>query len=163
VTIRKASGELLIRELPSGKLVRTLPKPKTTSSVAYFSPDGKTFVHRIDTDVLRVSSLQDDNELARLTGHGGGGLGAVFQPEGKWGARGWNTLKKVWGGAEGKEGRALKPPMKTITLMLFSPQGGWLAGVGGKKLIVWDTKSWRVAREKEYPNDIYPTMSFSVN
>jgi WD40 repeat protein/tRNA A-37 threonylcarbamoyl transferase component Bud32 len=123
------------------------------TDTAVFSPDGRYLVgytrHFLDRQT--VANLWDlktgVDAVARLTGHEGSILSAVFSPDSRWlVTTSADHTARVWDVAAGRERFVLRGHLRPVWSAAFSPDGHQLVTASDD----WTARVWETATGKEW-------------
>jgi WD40 repeat protein len=136
---------ILLFEIHTGTLLRTLSGHTDKALRPAFSPDGKRLASGSDNSILRVWDVATGREELTLTDHTRAVLSVAYDSEGK-------RLVSVDAGgtvkvrdAEGQVVTTLPGHTKVVNQLAFSPDGKWLATPSGDGTCkIWDTATWKV-------------------
>ncbi|MBK8267652.1 MAG: SRPBCC domain-containing protein [Planctomycetes bacterium] len=143
IAIATTDGRVLIRDVATGGLIRTLnPNDKSFWHVTY-SADGKRIATSSSDGSVRIWSAETGEELRKLVHEKSQAYSASFSPNGKLIATSLLSFVKLWDAETGKElatleGHILRPPVIRVA---FSPDGTKLASAGWDNwVIIWDVE-----------------------
>ncbi len=112
-------ARITLRDVASGKTVRTLAGPNSSTSIIYsvaFSPDGKTLASGWDDNTIRVFDVASGRELRTLAGHSNMVASVAFSPDGRFILSGsLDSSVRVWNAVTGDE----------LAVLYAFGQGGW--------------------------------------
>jgi len=121
------SGNLVVRELPGGAPVATLPM--NVPDVVRMTPDGRTVV-AADGEDLIVWRIRDGAEVARLRGHTNAIVSLSLSPDGRLAATAsFDGTARVWDIANRKALFEVEPRAGQLNLAKISPDSRHLLTV----------------------------------
>ena len=114
----------------AGRLLRVIPNPNFTWSVAY-SPDGMTLATGCANGEVRLYHPSDSEPRALLQGHDGGVRSLAFSPDGRTLASGGDDgTIRLWHVPTGQPLLVLRGHRGIVFSVCFSPDGRTLASGG---------------------------------
>jgi WD40 repeat protein len=133
-----------IREVKTGKLLRTLTIPGDEPRDYQFLPDGSALVTMGYSGVIGVWNPQTGKSLRPVEGHAGHVRGVVFVPGGGWITAGDDWTVRRWD-ASGKEVGRFEGHTREVTSLALSPDGKTLftASLDGT------ARAWDLAKRTE--------------
>ena len=149
VALAGADGDIRLRQMKSGALIRTIPGKRSQYSVD-FSPDGKQLVSVSGAGIARLWDVSTGELVFQTTGHGGNRFGR-FSPDGKLLAtcgydQSWHGLIKLYRFESNRlvEVASHISSFDVVTKIEFSPDNQMLAlnGLDGP-IRFWEPLSGR--------------------
>lgn len=134
-----ATGELEIRSLIDGKIIRVLPKQIGVAQVADWARDGR-IVAGFRNGTVTMWNSDTGNKISSWTAHESYVTAIQFSPDQRKVATGGNDrTAKLWDGESGQELVALPGHVNWVSGIAFAPDGSKLVTSGGQSPSVWDT------------------------
>jgi WD40 repeat protein/DNA-binding SARP family transcriptional activator len=143
-----SSGQVLVWEAPTGRLISTLGKLKTNDDHPFvdlaFSPDGRLLAAANFDGTAKVWDLASGEERLMLP-IGGLVVAVAYSPDGRLLATGGSDgTVRVWDVATGEEIQSFEGHVGTIMSVAFSPDGKRLASASlDNSARVWDMSTGR--------------------
>jgi WD40 repeat protein len=128
-----SSGLVDIRDVDSGRLVKTLAKPEWLAVLSIaFSEDGTRLATGSTDNAVSVWDLSTGTEIVTLRGHRDEVSAVAFSRDGKFLVTGSDDgLARLWDLLTGEEVYAVRPKnigvQQTVTSVAFSPDGTLIA------------------------------------
>lgn len=144
------NGDTVLREVESGKALRTIPGKGKALWHVTFSGDGRRLATSGADGVVRIHDADTGNELRAIPHEKTQVYSAAFSPDGRNIAASMLGFVKVWDAESGAELRTLKghvdrPP---VTRVVYSPDGAKLASASwDNHVIVWNAASGEIAHK----------------
>ena len=161
--IADAGGHVLLLDVSTGKLERTLELPQGAVSALAWSPGAGKYLAAVGTE--EVVSLFEIAGGARtaLEGHQGPVRAAAFSPEGKLLATGGSDgTVHLWDVATAAPRATLSASEKPINAVAFSTDGKLLAAAGDDRVIyLYDLATRRQKRQISGAPDAILSVAFS--
>jgi WD40 repeat protein len=135
-----------IYEVATGKELQVLSGHTNYVTSAVFSPDGKLALTAGDDNTARIFEVATGKELQALKGHTNAVYSAVFSPDGRT-VQFRDSTARIW---ETKSGQLLQTlewykssfgKLRTIELVIFSPDGKTVITTYGKTARIFDAQS----------------------
>jgi RNA polymerase sigma factor (sigma-70 family) len=169
---RKTEFNLNLWDATTGKLIRTIEGKTPIWPSPTFTPDGRRVIVSGADNGIHLFDVSDAREMT-LTGHQHRPSRLVVSADGRRlasacvvASAGGDLAVRLWDLATGKEIRQFMPRRGSALDMAFSPDGRWLAVVGGEpgrrnergELQLWDVESGREVQSfeghKERPTQV---------
>jgi WD40 repeat protein len=114
---------------------------------AVFSPDGRLLVSASEDHQVIVWDFMSRQRLKTLTDHTGPILTVAFSPDGRWFATGSDDKSViVWDAARLEKMFVLREHQAPVRAIAFSSDGRLMVSAS-YSAIIWETGSWKKARE----------------
>jgi WD40 repeat protein len=147
------ASEVQVRALPSGDLVRTLPRKSGDHFELAFSPDSKLLFSSSSREgFLRIEEISSGKELSQRKFPSDVLSGMALSNDGSYLAlsSGPNTRKLFLWKWQSEDPRPLEVPGQRVDSVSFSPDGKLLAGVEQfGTLFVWEVPSGRLLFQQD--------------
>jgi WD40 repeat protein len=144
--LASGGGDTVVKlwDTESGKELATLKGPTRDVSSLAFTPDGKRLAAGSLDGTVKVWDLADNNkEVLNLKGFSGILAVAVNRDGSRLAAAGWDQAVALFDPA-GQEVFSFPAEPRTVTSMVFSPDGRYLATGGLDNLVkIWDTEKMK--------------------
>jgi WD40 repeat protein/beta-lactamase regulating signal transducer with metallopeptidase domain len=130
---------VLLRDVPSGRVIGRLKGHSDTVSCLAFSPDGKTLATGSYDHTVRLWDLPSGRAKATLTGHTNWVFSVAFSPDGKvLASAGHDKMVRTWDVMTGRETAALAGHLASVRAVAFAPGPGssLLVSAGADRLIL---------------------------
>jgi WD40 repeat protein len=147
-------GKVRLFDTRSGELLMVMPWEDYGSTFywplpmrsAAFSPDGRRVVVAEPSGKVRVWSVEKEEVVLTLPGHGAFALTAAYSPDGeRIITAGGDESARVWDARTGELLAELGTHESAVSTVLFSPDGDWIL-----TLSAWE------GRERFWPSDPLP-------
>jgi WD40 repeat protein len=152
LALMKGNGEVDLYEVPSGKLLRTLPCEKHTSYYPFmaFTPDGKTIAVAALTSLMVLYDVATGKKLSEIGNPKDEGTyaSATFSPDGKKLAALGNFFQRldVWDAATGKRLVSIRGHFGWPDRLTFTPDGGSIIATSSEGVVnIWDLTTGKLA------------------
>jgi WD40 repeat protein len=147
-------GQILIWDLPSGRLIQTSTLHCNTVTSLSVSPDGQYLASGSDDRKIELWKFVPDHPhnllqpLGTLSGHTHCVKAVAFSPDGQTIASGsWDKTISLWDFKSQKLLKTLSGHRLGINALVFSPRGHWIASGG----LDCETLVWSVMSTKDRP------------
>ncbi|MCE9529691.1 MAG: protein kinase [Planctomycetes bacterium] len=162
--VSAGATDLIIWDLPSGKLLKEFEHPAIVSSLAV-SPDGTLAATSCWDDIVRIFRVQSGDLIKQLEGHDDDVMCVAFHPNGRELATGSRDRTAIiWDIESGKIKHRLRQHANTISAIRFSPDGARLVTGGMDKTIhVWDAATGKYDSTLHGHNEGVTSLAFSAD
>jgi WD40 repeat protein/ABC-type sugar transport system substrate-binding protein len=168
-------GNLLLRNLETGEIIRQFSAGEAAINSLAFSPDGQTVVTGSQDNAVILWNVATGEESGRLEGHLAPVRSVVYSPDGTLIASGGGNIQIsedrpvdneiiLWNAADGSLLRRLSGHTASVRGLAFSPDGKWLVSGGDDgKVILWDVLTGTALHTMIGHGDAVLTVAFSHN
>ena len=157
------SGGLMLWDVTTGRLVRTLSAGGPDYYDVKFTPDGRSLLTASSSGDLALWDVATGLQTRRWAGHRGQVRAVAFSPDGKLAASGgYDSKVRLWNVATWDEVRAFEMP-SFIESVAFSPDGRRLISGGEPSDVrLWEVESGKLIHAMTTPDGAAPVgLAFS--
>jgi WD40 repeat protein len=141
------AGRIRVREIASGRELRSLPAHEHFTTALAFSPDGASLASGGDRGVILLRDIASGGERLRLAHPESSVSRLAFSPDGRLLATlglGGGAPLRLWDAATGERVDELRAPGAGVETAAFSPDGRLLAAAASDRRIhLWKLPSRR--------------------
>ena len=142
------SGQILLWDASTGRLIKTLVGHKTMVRGLSFSPDGELLASASHDNSVRIWEVKTGKQRRRLEGHTGSVWGVRFAPDGKrLASSSVDHSVRIWEVKTGKAERILRGHTDTVISLDFSSDGTTLATASVDSTVrLWEVNTGRLQK-----------------
>jgi WD40 repeat protein/serine/threonine protein kinase len=150
--VHNRPGEIIIREMPSGRVHRSLSGHNGIARAVAFSPDGRFLAtgggeYRTPNQEIILWDVATGLESRRFPNLPGGVSGVAFTPDGRRIIASAGMAILAWEVETGRPALPFAAPGSTALSLTLSPDGRWIVSGGEDPAVaVWDAASGRRVR-----------------
>ena len=162
-----AGNEVKVWDLATGSAVRQhAGPPKTAVQGAAISADRRTLAlaseGKYSEDTVHLYAADGTLKHSAPAGIGGTATMALSADGALFASASYDTDMRAWNARNGELlVRVTELPLATFD-MAFSPDSRWLAAGGADRMVhLFDTKTWKIARQLKGQNEMVSCLAFS--
>ncbi len=148
------NGNLRLRSMPSGNLLREWSASSSEIRALAFSPDGSVLASASMEGVVRLWAVATGAPLRTLSGHTGGATAVAFSPDSTSIATGDSAgTIRLWDASTGNPIRTISAHSDAVLHLAFAPNGTRLASTGTDNTArLWDVATGTTVFVLDHPH-----------